>query len=439
MNISRLLLLLAFFLVACGGTEEAATTAVAESEAEPTAVSEEVEETESATVPAATTAVATQEVSEEALQTVDGEATVLNLNAFDSAGLVQEPTVIDCTLTDGTATECAQLVVKYLPDDFETGPFCPETLADEGGIWNWDGDNPGLYRLNEAFWTMVAEEGFLFYDEEGNINIEDPGPAGPTAILEGNNCIEIAEDETAEVTVLIPLNPVTAENPTQLGVVSQVGLSLSSIPIFSDAPSVFMTNNLPALDPCGGHVDPGGWYHWHATATDIESSFEHEGVEAECHLAQSASELFGYAFDGYPIYDSADADGTVPTDLDECNGHTGATTDYPDGIYHYHATLEFPNLPTCLTGSRAENALSTNGDGDAGVPGGEPGDGGPGGQGGPPDFAAVAEILGITEQAFMDALGAPPQELEATAETLGITLEELKTALEEAGVQLGRP
>lgn len=66
-----------------------------------------------------------------------------------------------------------------------------------------------------------------------------------------------------------------------------------------------------------------------------------------------------------------------------------------------------------------------------------PGGGGQGG--GPPDFAAVAEILNITEQEFMDALGPPPPNLEATAGTLGITLQELEDALEAAGVRLGRP
>ncbi len=256
------LLLIMMLLAACGSTVTTVSpTAVPVVEA--TAVPATTEEAKLDEAPATTIPVATTPA---VMPTLSG----INIDAFDRSGLVQDPGVVDCTLTDGTESTCAQLVVKHVPDDFETGPFCPKTLADEGGIWNWDGDNPGLYRLNEAFWTMVNEQGFTFYDEAGNINIEDPGPEGPNAVLEGNNCIEIAEDTTAEVTVLIPVHPVMAENPTRLGVVSQVGLALTSIPIFSDAPSVFVTNNLPALDPCGGHIDPGGWYHWHATATDIE-------------------------------------------------------------------------------------------------------------------------------------------------------------------------
>ncbi len=39
----------------------------------------------------------------------------------------------------------------------------------------------------------------------------------------------------------------------------------------------------------------------------------------------------------------------------------------------------------------------------------------------------------------MDALGGPPPNIEAAAETLGIPLEELQDALEDAGSQLGQP
>ena len=31
-------------------------------------------------------------------------------------------------------------------------------------------------------------------------------------------------------------------------------------------------------------------------------------------------------------------------DLDAYHGHTDATTDYPDGIYHYHITSDDPYI-----------------------------------------------------------------------------------------------
>jgi sugar lactone lactonase YvrE len=381
-------------VTACGGAEtETAVT--------PTEASTDTTDT-TATV-ASETAVAPIETD------ANTSDSVINLNVFDSAALVQDPTVVDCTLTDGTATQCAQLVVKYLPDNLEIGPFCPDNIyEDAGGIWEWDGDNPGVYRLNEAFFTMLTEQGFEFYDADGNVYIGDPAGG---LIADVNNCLEATADDTVEMTALIPLQPVMADTHANLGTVAQVGMGIDGVPIFADAPSVLDRGHLPALDLCGGHIDPGGWYHWHATATDIESSFAFEAVDADCHLDQSTSTLFGYAFDGYPMYGSTDQDGTMPTDLDDCSGHTGATAEYPDGIYHYHAGLDFPNLPTCLVGVSANNAFATTasaGIGAGGGPGGGgPGGGGPGGggEGGPPpegegqappeDAAQVAEPVDI--------------------------------------------
>jgi len=71
-----------------------------------------------------------------------------------------------------------------------------------------------------------------------------------------NNCLPATADETVEMTVRIPLQPVMAETPTQLGTVAQVGLAIDAVPIFADAPSVLDTGHLPALDECGGHIDP---------------------------------------------------------------------------------------------------------------------------------------------------------------------------------------
>ncbi len=425
------IIVVAFVMTACGNNS-AETTQESASELAIVAEAATIEPLEESSAEAETE-------PSTATTSADESAAVINLAYFDSAGLVSEPQIVDCTLQNGVATQCAEFVTKYLPDNLEIGPFCPDTIYEEGGIWEWDGDEPGLYRLNEAFFTMLTAQGFDFYDADGNVYIGDPAGSLVAGV---NNCLEATAAEAVEMTVRIPLHPVMAETPTELGTVAQVGLAIDAVPIFADAPSVLDRGHLPALDLCGGHIDPGGWYHWHATATDIDSSFEYEGLDAHCHLDQSAAALFGFAFDGYPIYGSVDEDGSSPADLDACRGHTSATVEYPDGIYHYHAGLEFPNLPTCLVGVSAENSFATTASAGigAGGGGGGPGGGGPGGgQGGPPDFAAVAEILGITEEEFMDALGSPPPDLEATAETLGITLEELQTALDEAGIQLGRP
>ena len=37
-------------------------------------------------------------------------------------------------------------------------------------------------------------------------------------------------------------------------------------------------------------------------------------------------------------------------DLDECNGRVGVTPEFPDGIYYYMVTDDFPYFSRCLKG-----------------------------------------------------------------------------------------
>ncbi|XQF92468.1 YHYH protein [Pseudoalteromonas espejiana] len=239
--------------------------------------------------------------------------TLINTDDFNIKAMVKLPQTVECTLENGLQTQCAQVVLKYQPDNIEVGPFCPETLDDVGGIWDWDGTDAGLYRLDKAFLTMLNEQGFTFYDEDGNVHIVDNATIRPTV---DHACINVSVDKSVEITALLPLHPVMSEQSTALGTVSKVGIALAGVPIFSDAPSVQRTGHLPALDTCAGHIDPGGWYHYHGTASDIDSVYKHEHINANCNnLAQKPSALFGYGFDGYPIYGSQEVDGTTPLSL----------------------------------------------------------------------------------------------------------------------------
>jgi hypothetical protein len=49
------------------------------------------------------------------------------------------------------------------------------------------------------------------------------------------------------------------------------------------------------------------------------------------------AKLIGFLRDGFPIYGRKDTTGVYPT-LDVYGGHFGPTQDFPDGIYHYHAS-----------------------------------------------------------------------------------------------------
>lgn len=362
-------------------------------------------------------------------------------HSVEKAALAAPSEVVDCTLENGEAAQCAKYVVKYLPDSLEIGPFCPATLDDEGGIWNWDGDEAGLYRIDGAFLKMLDAQGYTFFNEAGEVYSFDIRVEGPT---EPNECISGSVDTDVEMTVLIPVTPVMAEEPAMLGTVSKIGIGLDGVPIFADAPSVLHTGHMPALDTCGGHVDPGGWYHWHATATDVNALFEKEGVDADCvNVEQDQTAQFGYAFDGFAMYGSREHDGSVPSGLDECGGHVGLTEEGGEPVYHYHASESFPNLPACLVGVVARENFSTsasNGIGSASAPGG-PGGPGPGGARGPgrpggPDFAAVAKTLGVDADLLRRTLieaGGPRADLNEVAGKLGVTVGALQAALPRPG------
>ena len=65
--------------------------------------------------------------------------------------------------------------------------------------------------------------------------------------------------------------------------------------------------------------------------------------------------LVGYLLDGFPVYGPVeDGKRLTSADLDDYHGHSHATVDYPNGIYHYHCTDDAPWI---------------NGDGYYGTPG----------------------------------------------------------------------
>lgn len=138
-------------------------------------------------------------------------------------------------------------------------------------------------------------------------------------------------------------------------------------------------------DPCQGHPQPTGVYHYHSITTCLDDK----------RLADGHSGLVGYALDGFGIFGRFGENGAAlkSADLDECHGHTHAIP--WDGrmvrMYHYHATWDFPYTIGCLRGrwSQADMMKISGGPppgrgGRGGPPGGPPP--GRGGFGPPPGF-----------------------------------------------------
>jgi hypothetical protein len=119
-------------------------------------------------------------------------------------------------------------------------------------------------------------------------------------------------------------NPVEAsvKEPTSLG---PIGMALNGVAIYNDREGGNVpveANTLTTFDRGGGHVGPGGLYHYH-----FDGDF----------TSYDDANLIGYLRDGFPIYGRKDSDGNYPLDLDVNGGHVGVTADYPNGIYHYHS------------------------------------------------------------------------------------------------------
>ena len=139
--------------------------------------------------------------------------------------------------------------------------------------------------------------------------------------------------------------------------------------IFGDAPSVADRGGLPALDACGGHIDPSGYYHWHFGAESIQTNLDEAGADVTCGIEQDVEALIGFAFDGYGIY-GPEEDRAIPSDLDECSGHVSDTDEFGE-TYHYHLTYDSPNLPACRVGAAAVGKLTSPDNAAAALPDGD--------------------------------------------------------------------
>ncbi len=139
---------------------------------------------------------------------------------------------------------------------------------------------------------------------------------------------------TQTLTFKIPANPTSATNKsaTPMG---PIGVSINGIPFFNQyaAGGAAVNNEIASFDQWWGHPQMSGQYHYHVEPLYLTT------------VKASKSALMGFLLDGFPVYGPEEGGKTLATaDLDMYHGHTGATADYPNGIYHYHFTLDAPYL-----------------------------------------------------------------------------------------------
>ena len=215
-------------------------------------------------------------------------------------------------------------------------------------------------------------------------------------------------------TFRMPVLPQLAKDPTPLGM-NPFGVAINGVPF--DPGAAEWWNNDPSsgwqyealsgkinlgMDQNHAHVQPNGAYHYHGLPTGLID-----------HLGDGKGMLLiGYAADGFPIYEQygyalkdirsdlkllrssyrvkagtrpngpgGKYDGTFVQDyeyvagagdLDQCNGRTGVTPEYLNGIYYYVITSEFPFIPRCFRGT-PDDSFKRRGPGPGGPRGRPPG------------------------------------------------------------------
>lgn len=140
------------------------------------------------------------------------------------------------------------------------------------------------------------------------------------------------------LTFRIPSSPAAAAatSDTPMG---PIGVSVNGVVFFNQYAAMRqpLTSEIVSFDRYNGHPSPSNQYHYHFEPVSITAS--------------SRSRLVGVLLDGFPVYGPIDSDGRTPADLDACNGHTSATPEFSDGIYHYHTTSGVPYISGCFRGT----------------------------------------------------------------------------------------
>ncbi|MDD7884854.1 YHYH protein [Flavivirga sp. 57AJ16] len=131
----------------------------------------------------------------------------------------------------------------------------------------------------------------------------------------------------------ISLNPSEALNKQATGL-GPIGISRNGVVFFNQyaGPDQPLTNEIDSFDQWLGHPQRTGQYHYHMEPIYLTQQF---GEDA----------FLGLLADGFPVYGPLEDGKTITNDdLDSYHGHTSATADFPDGIYHYHITSQDPYI-----------------------------------------------------------------------------------------------
>lgn len=184
------------------------------------------------------------------------------------------------------------------------------------------GFKPAVSTRYDATYYYIASSGF-------------PNHNMMVGITSWQQQVPISQNYTGTNSWSIPLQPVYATTPLSTKsnfMKGAVAVAVNGIPIFN------ALNNrgedsymIGELDNWGGHCGRADDYHYHAAPMHLS------GINGLLPIA--------FALDGFAVYGSKEADGSVMQSLDTCHGHI-----LSKGTYHYHGTTNYPYVVGAMKG-----------------------------------------------------------------------------------------
>ena len=182
--------------------------------------------------------------------------------------------------------------------------------------------------------TVTVSGSNLVIKSDGRPNHKSPywliGNANYEAFQAGHATNPAGAIGIQNYTMTIPAKPAAASTHEATSLAA-IGMALNGVPIFNNTEGGGVALNagtISSFDKAGAHPAQSQDYHYHVT--DFDGTY----------TTMDDAKLVGFLRDGFPIYGRKDKDGTYPSNLDAYNGHTAATAEFPNGIYHYHTRNE---------------------------------------------------------------------------------------------------
>jgi hypothetical protein len=248
-----------------------------------------------------------------------GAVAACGLVAFVACGGSAATTTAPTPVTTTTSTTTTTTTTT-------TSPTTPTTL-------------PAIYTKFRSAVSVHVDGSFVVLQSNDEPDHKSPYWPMDNPLYEAESDVHLNPSQISaqSITMKVPISPaISSDSDTPLG---PMGMAINGVVLFNQyaAGRVPLTTEIASFDHFHGHPNQDNEYHYHLEPVAITS-----GNEAA---------LVGVLMDGFPVYGPKDQDGSTPAGLDECNGHVGATADYPNGIYHYHTTSVSPYISGCFKGT----------------------------------------------------------------------------------------